>query len=224
MSHENTSFKCINASYILHEIAHLLHLERGLFFSVKKLLVSPGKSIIEFIDIDRTKIIKPVVFVIITSLIHNIADKFAHFNAHASEKVINNNTASIIDNWFTNNLGYYNICLGVFVALLLKLLYFKNKYNLFEILVLMCYVIGMDMLWSALIGVLSVAFHFPFMKPNTYVIFIYNMYAISSFFGPKKWYNYIKAIVAFIAGLIILFFFPHILGLLVDMFINLKKF
>jgi hypothetical protein len=210
----------INSKYIIHEMEHILHLERGIFYTVKKLVYAPGQTINEFINEDRTKIIKPVLFVVITSLLHNITNKFAHFHDASLEKVINNNTVTIIENWCNSNLGYYNICLGIFVAFFLKIVFFKSKYNIYEVLVLMCYIIGIDMLLAAVTGLFSILLHFNFMKIYAFVCFMYTSWAIANFYGKNKWYNYIKSLVAFVLGLILVTFFPKILGLIIDFIIK----
>jgi hypothetical protein len=40
----------IDGHYILHEIEHILHFERGILFTVRELLLRPGKSVKEFIS------------------------------------------------------------------------------------------------------------------------------------------------------------------------------
>jgi hypothetical protein len=212
--------KRIDSTYIIHELEHILHLERGIFFTVRKLLSVPGQIINEFLFEDRTKIIKPVLFVVITSLIQNFANKFAHFHDASIEKVVNDNAVIIIQNWCNSNLGYYNLCLGFFVALFLKIVFFKSKYNFYEVLILMCYIIGVDMLLAAVTGLFSILLHFDFMKTYAFVCFIYTSWAIANFYGKDKWYNYIKAFVAFVLGLILLTFFPNIMGSIINLVIK----
>lgn len=210
----------IDSKYIIHELEHILHLERGIFYTIKKLLYAPGLTINEFITENRTKITKPVVFLVITSLLYNISNKFAHFQDDSLDKVINNNTVTIIENWCNSNLGYYNIILGLFVAFFLKILFFKTKYTFFEVLVLMCYIIGIDILLAAVTGLFSTLLHFNFMKIYAFECFVYSSWAISNFYGKNKWYNYIKALVAFVLGLIVMTFFPTILGFIIDLIIK----
>lgn len=215
---EGKDLKRIDGSYILHEISHILHLERGVFFTIAKLFVSPGKIINEFLTVNRTRIVKPIVFIIIITLFYNITNKLLHFQDDSLEVVINNDISTIIDNWFTAHLGYYNIVFGFIVALLLKLFYFKSKVNIYEILVLMCYIIAMDMFLAAITGIFATVFSFDFMYPYTVVCFAYTSYAIASFFGKKKWYNYIIAITCFLLGMIILTILPDLLKYAINLF------
>ena len=70
--------KRIDMHYISHEIFHLLHLEKGFFYTVKELITKPGQSIREFINENRDKHMKPVPFLILTSLIYTLIAHFLH--------------------------------------------------------------------------------------------------------------------------------------------------
>ena len=223
MKTEDKALKRIDAHYILHEIGHIVHLERGVFSTIKKLIVQPGNTIIEFISITRTKIVKPIVFLIIITLIYSITNKLLHFQDATVEKVIDYNAVTIIDNWFTVNLGYYNICLGVFVALFLNLFYYKSKYNLFEILVLMCYIIAIDMLLAAILGIFASFIAFDFMRTYIVICLVYTIYAIANFFGKTKWYNYFIALFSFLTGMIALTFFPDVVGFMINYIVKILK-
>ena len=217
---QDEKLRRIDSKYIIHELEHILHLQRGIFYTIKKLLHTPGLTINEFITENRTKITKPVLFLVITTLLYNITNKFAHFHDDAVEKVINNNTITIIENWCNANLGYYSIILGLFVALFLKIIFFKAKYTFFEFLFLMCYIIGVDILLAAITGLFSTLLHFNFMKTYTIVCFIYSSWAIANFYGKNKWYNYIKALVAFLLGCNLLTILPPVLGIIIDFIIK----
>ncbi len=217
---EEKELKRINASYIFHEVSHILHLERGIFFTIARLFVSPGKTINEFLSVNRSKIVKPIVFIIIITLFFNLTNKVLHFQDDSPEIVINNDIATIVDNWFTAHLGYYNIIFGFLVALLLKLFYLKSKYNIYEILVLMCYVIAIDMLLAAITGIFSTAFSFDFINPYIVICLLYTTYAVANFFGKNKWYNYIIAVTCFLLGMIIITILPDLIKYVVKLFIN----
>jgi hypothetical protein len=217
---EEKNLKRIDSSYIIHEISHILHIEKGIIYTIIKLLVSPGKTINEFLNFNRSKVVKPIVFLIISTLIYNLTNSQLHFQDDAPEVVINNDIVTIIENWFSAHFGYYNLILGFFVALILRLAYFKRHYNIYEILVLMCYVIAMDMLLAAIIGTFTTIFSLNFMNFFQYPCLIYNTYALANFFGKNKWYNYIIAIICFLVGTIIIVLLPDIARLLIKLFTN----
>jgi hypothetical protein len=60
--------KRIDKHYISHELLHLLHFEKGFFYTIRELMTRPGDSIKEFIVEHRNKHMKPVGFLILTSL------------------------------------------------------------------------------------------------------------------------------------------------------------
>lgn len=66
---QSATLKRIDKHYISHEIQHLLHFEKGVFYTAKELLIRPGNSIREFIGENRNKHMKPVAFLILTSLL-----------------------------------------------------------------------------------------------------------------------------------------------------------
>ena len=141
------TLKRIDGHYIKHEIEHLLHLEKGIFYTIKELLIRPGENVREFISDNRSRLVKPVIFVIITALIYtvlirffNIKDKFISIDGTKSTVII------VMDEWLKNHYGYTLIIMGVFIALWLKLFFKKYGYNFFEILILLCFVLGMGML------------------------------------------------------------------------------
>ena len=61
---EKSNLKRIDRRYISHEIEHVLHLDRGFFYTVKELFLRPGKAVREFLFEDRKKLVKPVLFLI----------------------------------------------------------------------------------------------------------------------------------------------------------------
>ena len=62
-------------------------------------------------------------------------------------------------NWVKTHWVYVNILLRIFIALCLKLFFGKYKYNFFELIILMCFVMGQAMLLltivTMLVGVLG---------------------------------------------------------------------
>ncbi|WP_454881016.1 DUF3667 domain-containing protein [Sphingobacterium detergens] len=61
--------KRIDAHYIAHEIEHVLHFERGILYTIRELVTTPGKNIRNYISENRSRLVKPIIFIIVTSLI-----------------------------------------------------------------------------------------------------------------------------------------------------------
>jgi len=65
-----TVLKRIDGKYVIHEIEHLLHFERGILYTIKELLIKPGKNIRNYLSENRSRLVKPIIFFIVTSLIY----------------------------------------------------------------------------------------------------------------------------------------------------------
>ncbi len=72
-----SKLKRIDGHYISYEIQYLLHLEKGFFYTAKKLLTRPVKSIREFIDENMNKHMKPIAFLIPTPLLYTLIGHFS---------------------------------------------------------------------------------------------------------------------------------------------------
>lgn len=92
--------KRIDGHFVLHEIEHVLHFEKGLFFTIRELLIRPGKSVREYISQNRNRLVKPIIFIIVTSLIYTLMEHFFHiekgyFNINDDKAV----TVKVISTW-----------------------------------------------------------------------------------------------------------------------------
>lgn len=197
--------KRIDSHYVAHEIQHLFHIEKGVFFTAKELLLRPGVRIREYLSENRNRLIKPVPFLVLTSLITTFVFYLTHFGEgmatkpHAAEPT----TLDSINHWVITHYGYANLIMGGLTAFWLRLFFFRHKYNLFEISVLLCFVMGEGMLLFALMASLCTfikgqAFFLGFML----LIWLYISWAIGQFYGEKKWLNYLKSFLAYTLGFV----------------------
>lgn len=62
----------IDANYLLQELCSVLSFEKGFLFTVRELSTNPGKSIKDFLNEDRNRLVKPVLFLIVTSYLYYI--------------------------------------------------------------------------------------------------------------------------------------------------------
>lgn len=205
-SESNSTLKRIDQGYISHEIQHLLHFEKGFLFTIKSLLLRPGKSIREFLFVDRANYVKPILFLIITSvlfslIIHWVDAGFSFFNIDAVIPLKGKLRSKEIGEWTNTHIGYSQLIMGIFIAFWIKILFKKFQYNIYEILVLLSFVLGEALLIlglllviayltkSSVIGLISIIMYFA-----------YIIWAIGQFFGEKKIINYIKSILAYLLG------------------------
>src|SRR6478609_1967830 len=74
------NLKRIDGHYILHEIEHVLHFEKGILYTIRELLVRPGDNVRHFITENRSRLVKPVIFIIVTSLIYTLVSHYFHID------------------------------------------------------------------------------------------------------------------------------------------------
>jgi hypothetical protein len=204
----SNELKRIDAHYIAHEIQHLLHFEKGFLFTVRELLLSPGKSVRTFIHEDREKYVKPVIFLIICSVIYTTITHFLHiewsfFNIDKInlEEFKNEIRAKEIGNWTDGHLGYTNLIMGIFIGFWIKIFFKNHHYNLFEILVLLCFVLGEAILMLAIVLSLANLFNSAIIGAiGALTYFMYIIWAIGQFFGEKKIMNYVKSALTYFLG------------------------
>ncbi len=216
--------KRIDSHYIVHEIQHVLHVEKGIFYTIKELLIRPEKNVREFIAVNRNRLVKPVIFIIITSLMYSIAAHFFHVeDGYVSIKVEESGSKSasvIISRWVQSHYGYANIIMGIFIAFWLKLFFRKYSYNIFEILILLCFVMGMGMLVLALFAVAEGIIGVKLMQIAGIIFFLYAMWAIGQFFDQRKLMSYVKAVAAYLLGMIMFTLGVLLLGYVIDLMVR----
>lgn len=216
--------KRINGYYILHEIQHVLHLEKGIFYTIKEILLRPGQSIKEFITDNRSRLIKPLVFIVITSLIYTLISNYFHIEkwyiqlkGTSKEGVVPKSFIILFFDWMKSHYGYANIIIGMFISFWLKILFRKFDYNFFEIVILLCYVMGIEMLFFSFFAMVEGITNFHFMKISGFVTFGYFIWAIGVFFDEYKIMSYVKAFFAYILGIISFAFWFILLGSVIDL-------
>lgn len=215
------SLKRVDAHYVSHEIQHLLHFEKGILYTVKELLIRPGRSIREFIADNRNRLVKPIIFIIITSLIYSTVDHFFHVEeGYVSYKGMENSAITKIFTWIQNHYGYGNIIMGVFIALWLRLFFRKYNYNFFEILILLCFSMGIGMLVFSVFTIAEALLKIRLMPIAGAIGVVYCTWAIVQFFNGKKISDYVKALFAYILGSMTFMVAALLLGVLIDVVVK----
>lgn len=214
------SLKRIDGKYIIHEIEHVLHFERGILYTIKELITNPGQNIRNYLTENRSRLVKPIIFIILTSLIYSLCNHFFHFeDAYAGYLDNKKSTTILILKWAQTHYGYANIIMSIFIAFWTRLFFRKYKYNFFEILILLCFVMGIGMLIFSVFGIVQGLIHINLMQMASIVCFIYVTWAIGHFFDRTKIGSYVKAFFAYILGmltyLLILIFSGTIIDLLI---------
>ena len=213
-----SKLKRIDGHYILHEIEHVLHFERGILFTIRELIVNPGQNIRNYFTQNRTRLVKPIIFIIVTSLIYTLLNHFFHIeDGYVKYHEVEKSTTGEMVKWVQDHYGYANIMMGVFIALWLKLFFRKYSYNFYEILIMLCFIMGMGMLIFSVFVIAEGLTNFKMMTIAGVIGIAYCAWAIGHFFDNKKVMSYVKALGAYILGMITFWIFPVIIGTLIDL-------
>jgi hypothetical protein len=211
--------KRINGRYIISEIGSVLNFQKGIFHTIKELLIRPGQNIRQFISEDRSRLVKPIMFLLICSLTYTIFEQIFEFkNGYIDFQFDGSDQAiSLIFQWITKNYGYSNILMSVFVAIWIKIFYRKYDYNFYEILIMLLFINGMQMLMASLLGVLEGVIKIPILSSGIYFVLIYVFCATGQFFDKRKILNYLKAPVSYFLGFTTFILVALGIGILIDL-------
>ncbi|TDS66132.1 DUF3667 domain-containing protein [Myroides indicus] len=209
--------KRIDHTYIRNEILSIFNFDKGIFLTIKELFIRPGESIKEFLTTDRNRLVKPVLFILITSIIYSLINNYFKIEIQYGNHQEMNNPMVLIFGWIQNNYGYANILMAVFISFILRLFFRKSGYNIYEILILLCFVMGMGMLIFSFFAILEGLTQSSLMNFASIVGAIYTTWAIGHFFGKKKFINYIKALTSYILGMILFSFSAIFLAILISL-------
>lgn len=208
----------INGRYILSEIGSVLNFQKGILYTIKELLLRPGQNIRAFISEDRNRLVKPIMFILITSLIYTIFVSIFHFeDGYISYSGDKESTTLIIFKWVQGNYGYANIIMSIFIGLWLKILFRKYPFSFFEIIILLCFVMGVGMLIYSVFGIVQSLTHINLMQFGAIISLAYTIYAVGQFFEKRKLLSYIKAFFAYILGMLTFSFIAIGTGILIDL-------
>lgn len=215
---QQRSVKRIDARYIIEEIQSVFSFEKGFLFTVKTLSTNPGTAVKEFLNKDRKRLIKPILFLIFASLIYSILNSYLSFeDAYIQYSGENDSTIVTLFEWIQGNYGYANMIMAIFIGFWTKLFFLKYGYNIFEIFVLLCFVMGYAMLIFSVFGIIQTLIDQNIMQIAGIIGFIYTFWAIGQFYGKRKAINYLKAFFAYALGMITFAFLTVLTGLAIDL-------
>nr|WP_294924460.1 DUF3667 domain-containing protein [uncultured Flavobacterium sp.] len=212
-----SKLKRIDAHYITHEIEHVLHFDRGILFTIRELFVNPGQNIRDYISENRSRLVKPVIFIILASLIYTLISHTFHIeDEYIKHDGMENSAVVKILGWFQAHYGYMNIFTGMFIAVWLKVFFKKYGYNFFELLIMLCFVLGISMLIFAFFALAEGIFHIKLLHIAGVMGMIYLTWATGSFFEKKNIGNYFKALTCYLLGMMTFFILTFAIGITID--------
>jgi hypothetical protein len=203
--------------YVIHEIRSVFSFEKGLLFTIRELLIRPGKCVQDFLLEDRNRLVKPIVFLIVTSLIYTVVNRLFQFeDGYVTYSDSMETATAFIFNWIRNNYGYANIIMAFFIGAWIRLFFRKQDVNIFEILVLLCYVFGIGMLIFAIFGVIQSLTNVAAMQMAGVVGLVYMTWSIGQFYGKGNVFHYVKALFAYILGMLTFSLTAVLIGTMID--------
>lgn len=215
------TLKRINGLYIYNEISNVLNLEKGILLTIRELTINPGNNIKTFLNENRNRLVKPIIFIIVSSFIYTLANNIFNFeDGWVNYSDNKRSTTMAIFKWIQGNYGYANIIMAIFIGLWLKLFFRKYRFNFFEILILLCFIMGMSMLIFAVFGIFQSLTDVNLMQVGAIVAFIYTTYAVGQFFDRRRFFSYFKAFFAYILGMITFSLAAIALGTVIDLLIK----
>ncbi|PZX94355.1 hypothetical protein DOS84_06950 [Flavobacterium aquariorum] len=216
-----SKLKRIDGHYIAQEIEHVLHFERGILFTVKELIINPEQNIRNYISENRSRLVKPVIFIILTSLIYTLISHFFHIeDEYIKYEGMEKSAFVNILGWLQANYGYMNILTGIFIAFWLKIFFKKYDYNFFELLIMLCFVLGISMLIFAFFAIIEGILHIKLLNITGIIGVIYLTSATANFFEKNKPVNYFKALYCYLLGMITFFVLTLAVGITIDIIIK----
>ena len=208
----------INGRYIFKEITSVLNFDKGILLTIKELFIRPGQNVKHFIHEDRNRLVKPLIFIIICSLIYSVAQYLLHFeDAYVDLGEFKESSVAKIFYWIQANYGYANIIMAIFIAMWIKLFFRKYNYNFFEILILLCFVMGVGMLIYTIFGIAESATKITVLHYGVFFLLAYSSWAIGRFFDKTKKVNYLKGLLSYLFGSITFWIAAAILGIGIDL-------
>lgn len=211
--------KRIDRKYILSEIGSVLNFDKGILYTIKELLFRPGITIRKFIREDRNRLVKPIIFIIISSLIYTVLRQILNFEDDYIYIDDLPSTTTTIFEWIQNNYGYGNLIMGIFIAFWTKVLFKRYGYNFYELIILLCFVMGIGMLLLALFGLIEGLTNLKVLQFGGMAFVIYSTWAIGQFFDKSKWTSYLKALFAYFLGMLTFTLIILAVGSLIDFII-----
>jgi hypothetical protein len=207
----------IDGKYIWSEISSVFSFQKGIFYTIRELLFRPGKTVNEFLNHDRKRLVKPIMFVVFSSFLFIISQKIFEFHTGSAPDDIDSKGIQKSYEWVNANFGIVNVILGVFISFWIRLFYLKSNFNIYEIFVLVFFSIGIENITFTIFGILESVIGLDFSNLAYLTALLYSTWAIGNFFNRKSFWSYFKGLLAYILGTIMCSGLFFLIGILIDL-------
>ncbi|WMW80554.1 DUF3667 domain-containing protein [Undibacterium cyanobacteriorum] len=207
----------IDAHFIWHEMSHVLHLEKGIFYTIRELSLRPSKTIRTFLDEDRHRLVKPLLFLILCSLLYNLVD-YVWPMPHSNTPSVALTTETKIWAWVAGHFGYANFLMSIPIAICLRAVFWRQRYNVFEIWVMLAYIMGLVMLFLSIFPPLrALNLPFPHLTDIIRVLsLLFVTLALAACFDGPRWWSIVKTAVAYVLGMFLFSGMVFVAGWMID--------
>jgi len=158
---QNSKVGKVNLSNFLSEISEsVFQINKGLFFTIKELLVRPGPCVKEFLNGKRKNHFKPIAYVLTFSTLYFLIsrltgentwmnDVISGFSEAANDAKRDKEIPSLLA-WLSENFAYANLLLLPIFSFASYLSFFGFKRNYLEHIVLNSYVTGQQAIFYSI--------------------------------------------------------------------------
>lgn len=199
----------INYSYVKQEFLNVFGYDRGFFYTLKMLLLRPKQSLLEYLSTDRTKLMKPILFLFFTSFIFTVLNNWTQWS-HMNFTIDNSELGNDLKDWLVKNYGYSILFIILFTAFWLRLFLRKKGFFYFEFVVILCYTMGFELMISVVGMGVNTIFDSDICQFIFFVLpYAYSFWVMKNLFGGKKrigvmyFFSYLLGLATFCAILIL---------------------
>jgi Protein of unknown function (DUF3667) len=145
----------INFHSILHEVQHtFLHIDKGILYTTKQLLIRPGHTIRDYLNGKRVEHFKPFSYILILSTVYalltkasqkvTIIEEFFKGFSEGTSRETNANASAFTSSiqWLQHHYAYTTLLTIPIVSLASYWAFKKCKYNYFQHLIINSYTAG----------------------------------------------------------------------------------
>lgn len=221
----------IDWHFVWHDIQHgLLHIDKGILYTCKELLLRPGYSIKDYLQGKRVKHFKPISFVIVLAGLYGFLTHYFDISLIKSNVRVDGSGTeaeetrafiNTIAEWIGNHYTIVTLIQIPFFTISTYLFFRKSGYNFVEHFIFNSYVTGIRLLLH--LAVFPVYYFFkhspalvPFAQATDMLSFVVVFWAMYQFFsGTKPLLRSLKIFLSFLAtmgmGILLLFIVAQVL-------------
>lgn len=211
----------INIYFLWHDIQHgLLHLDKGILFTVKELFTNPGQSIRQYIEGKRVRHFKPLSLVLVLAGIYGFLSHYFQINMLANNIEVTGSGENFdqvkhaiekTTEWISQHYSVLALFQIPIFALGTYLFFIKTGYNFTEHLVINAFLTGQRLMLRLITFPIYYIFNgIPELRTTErvidiagYLIMAWSLYQLFNSFGKGQ--RVMRIILSFLISFIIMF-------------------